>query len=150
VAVKRAMETLHGGTKFQGIIVFRSPVIARTGCVVLFAVSVATLAAAACAAARNYDHPRGPVIEHQDELAAAGNTRAVTPDIRVVTFNIKFAEHVDEAVAILRDDAHARQADVLVLQEMDAPAADRLARALLMNTSTFPLPCTLHRIAISV
>ena len=106
---------------------------ARTDRVVLIAVSLATLAAAGCATARNYDHPLGPVIEHRVEVAPLERTRAVTPDLRVVTFNVKFAEHVEEAAALLAGNALTSHADVLVLQEMDAPGADRVARALLMN-----------------
>ncbi|HEY6506994.1 MAG TPA: hypothetical protein VIY56_03220, partial [Vicinamibacterales bacterium] len=105
----------------------------RTGRSALIALSVAVLGAAGCAAARNYDHPLGPIIERHDEVGPLARGRAVTPDLRVVTFNIKFAEHVDQAATLLAGDPDARQADVLVSQEMDGPGAERLARALRMN-----------------
>jgi endonuclease/exonuclease/phosphatase family metal-dependent hydrolase len=104
----------------------------------LIVVALSALVEAGCAVARNYDHPLGPLIEHQGEPRLLQSTRAVTREVRVVTFNIKFGEHVDEAAALLAGDPRTRRADVLVLQEMDAPGTERLARALLMNHAYVP------------
>jgi len=112
--------------------------VARTRLVAPIAIVLSTLAAAGCAVARNYDHPLGPLIAHQQEPRPLLGTGALTPDVRVVTFNVKFAEHVAEAAALLAGDAGTRRADVLVVQEMDAPGTEQLARALLMNSAYVP------------
>jgi len=81
--------------------------------------------ALACATARNYDDPAGPV------LVGGGAPRvAARPQLRVVTFNIKFAEHVDRAVELLLRPGPLRDPDILVLQEMDEAGTKEVARAL--------------------
>src|SRR4029450_10026861 len=50
--------------------------------------------------------------------------------LRVVTFNLKFAREVDRAIELFQRDPELSQADVVALQEMDAPGVDRLAQAL--------------------
>jgi len=105
---------------------------------VVAAIAFAMLAATGCAAARNYTDPLGPVIERQAAPATLDSVRPVSPDVRVVTFNIKFGEHVEEAAALLARDGQMRNTDVLVLEEMDAAGAERLARAFLMNHVYIP------------
>jgi endonuclease/exonuclease/phosphatase family metal-dependent hydrolase len=82
----------------------------------------------ACATARNYDGPTGPIYVGQH--ASAGRSTGV---LRIVTFNIKFGEHVDRAVALLSAAGPLHDADVLVLQEMDSRGTEQLAAALGMN-----------------
>jgi endonuclease/exonuclease/phosphatase family metal-dependent hydrolase len=55
-----------------------------------------------------------------------------------VTFNVKFAQHVDRAVALLSRPGPLRDADVLVLQEMDEPGTEQVARALRLNFAYVP------------
>jgi endonuclease/exonuclease/phosphatase family metal-dependent hydrolase len=50
--------------------------------------------------------------------------------LRVVSFNIEFASRVDSAVALLTTDDALRAADILLLQEVDEAAVQRVARAL--------------------
>jgi endonuclease/exonuclease/phosphatase family metal-dependent hydrolase len=50
--------------------------------------------------------------------------------VRVVSFNIEFSARVDSAIALLRTDSTLRAADVFLLQEMNEPAVQRVARAL--------------------
>jgi endonuclease/exonuclease/phosphatase family metal-dependent hydrolase len=50
--------------------------------------------------------------------------------LRVVTFNIEYALRVERGLAALRDDPRLRDADVVALQEMDAPATAAVARGL--------------------
>jgi endonuclease/exonuclease/phosphatase family metal-dependent hydrolase len=100
---------------------------------VLAAVLVLGVACGACAKAHNYTDPDAPLHE----------TRYGTPPepektLRVVSFNLKFAEKVDEAIALLREAPALRDPDILALQEMDAPGTDRIARALEMNSIFFP------------
>ena len=99
----------------------------------------ATIAAASltcapgCASALNYDDPAGPIL-HVQQLSS----RAATSDIRLVTFNVKFGEHVDRAADLLTRPGPLRDADALFLQEMDGPGTEKLARALAMNSVYVP------------
>jgi hypothetical protein len=58
--------------------------------------------------------------------------------VRVVSFNLKEGEAVREAAAMLRDDDDLRDADVVLLQEMDAVGADWIADALGMAWVYYP------------
>jgi endonuclease/exonuclease/phosphatase family metal-dependent hydrolase len=86
-----------------------------------------------CTKAINYTEPAGPRF---------GGSAATRPDpeaaIRIVTFNVKFAEHVVEAAALLREEPNLRDADMVFLQEMDAPGARHIAEALSMNWVFYP------------
>jgi len=81
-----------------------------------------------CATARNDDDPLGPVIVGPQAAAPRG-----PGDLRAVTFNIKFAEHVDRAADLLSRPGPLADPDVLVVEEMDAPGTEALARALGLN-----------------
>ena len=90
-----------------------------------------------CATARNYDDPAGPIVVGPPVAPThAGG------DVRLVTFNIKFAEHVDRAAALLSQPGPLKDADVLVVQEMDGPGTETLARALRLNFVY--VPATVH------
>jgi hypothetical protein len=97
------------------------------------AVALAALGLGGCAKAQNYSDPNAPF--HETTYG-----RAPQPDqtLRVVSFNVKFAEKVDEAVGVLRDTPALRQPDILALQEMDAEGTERIARALELNSIFFP------------
>ena len=89
-------------------------------CFALFAVG--------CAHAHNYLDSHAPLYE--GTLAAApGSLEAV----RVVSFNIEYALRVPAAIDALRSQPALRDADLLLLQEMDAPGTESIARALGMN-----------------
>ena len=92
------------------------------------ALTVAMLVAQGCATARNYDDPSGPIfVGRQATVARAGR------DLKLVTFNIKFGEHPDAAIQLLASPGPLHDPDVLVLQEMDVPGTEHMARALGMN-----------------
>ena len=82
-----------------------------------------------CATARNYDDPAGPIVVGPP----VAPPHAGGGDVRLVTFNIKFAEHVDRAAALLSRPGPLLGADVLAVQEMDGPGTELLARALGLN-----------------
>ena len=90
--------------------------------------AAALCATAACATARNYDDPAGPVLvgQHAAEARPAG-------DVRLVTFNVQWGEHVDRAADLLSRPGPLRDADVLLMQELDGPGVESLARSLGMN-----------------
>jgi endonuclease/exonuclease/phosphatase family metal-dependent hydrolase len=94
---------------------------------------VASLSLTACASARNYTNPDGPLYETR-----YGRAPEPHGTLRVVTFNVKFGVKVNEAIAVLRDTPALREPDVLALQEMDAEGTERIARALELNSVFFP------------
>jgi endonuclease/exonuclease/phosphatase family metal-dependent hydrolase len=51
-------------------------------------------------------------------------------EILVASFNIEFAKRIDGAIELLASDSALRRADILLLQEMDAQGAKRIASAL--------------------
>ncbi len=88
---------------------------------------------AACATASNYGGA-GPRYAGADLLApiAGGDT------IHVVTFNVKYAVRVQEAIQLLRADTALRDADIVLLQEMDEPGARAVADSLRMSWVYYP------------
>ena len=61
-----------------------------------------------------------------------------TGTIRVATFNIQYARQVDRAIALIESTPALHEADVITLQEMDAPATRRIADALRMAYVYYP------------
>jgi endonuclease/exonuclease/phosphatase family metal-dependent hydrolase len=104
---------------------------ARRALALLFA----TLLLAACRTGRNYTAPDVP--RYADTRPTAANP-ARPASLLVVSFNIAFARHVDSALAVLRAEPALRRPDVLLLQEMDAPATARIARELGMAYVYYP------------
>jgi endonuclease/exonuclease/phosphatase family metal-dependent hydrolase len=83
---------------------------------------------AGCRTGRNYPSPEGPRYAGGPRGAPADT--ADTTRIRVVSFNVEFAMRVDSAIVLLTNDSALRGADILLLQEMDAKATERVADAL--------------------
>jgi endonuclease/exonuclease/phosphatase family metal-dependent hydrolase len=96
--------------------------------ILLAHVVLALACVAGCATARNYTDPSGPVL-----FGSAPSAARARAELRVVSFNIQFARHVDRAIDLLSRSGPLKDADVLVLQEMDGPGTESLARALGMN-----------------
>lgn len=76
----------------------------------------------------NYSDPLGP------RYAGAPTEQVSSPvtpaAIRVVTLNVEYARAIDSAIALLSTEPELRQADVLLLQEMDESGTRRIASAL--------------------
>lgn len=114
------------------------------------AVAVAALLAApglGCARAVSYLDADGPLYVHRPEAAPLAPTRRAETapsapypgaPFRVVSFNVAHAIEIDRAVEVLRGTPELRGMDVLALQEMDAPGAERIARALGFHSVYFP------------
>src|SRR5687767_9964801 len=64
--------------------------------------------------------------------------RPVPDTLRVVSFNVKYAERIDSAIVVLTTESALRDADVLLLQEMDAIGTRRIAEALGMSYVYYP------------
>jgi endonuclease/exonuclease/phosphatase family metal-dependent hydrolase len=90
------------------------------------------LLAAACTGVRNFPDPSGP------RFSGSYVQRAGAPVLRVVTFNIKYARHVDRAIALFRENALLAGADVIALQEMNESATECMARALRLDYVYYP------------
>lgn len=81
-----------------------------------------------CPIAENYSDADGPRYSGDYRPPAAVPAEAPA-SLTVVTFNLAFAEHVTEAITALSRSPLV-EADVILMQEMDAPSVDRIAKEL--------------------
>jgi len=86
-------------------------------------------AVAACRTGRNYPTPDGPRYAGEPGHSRAAN-RHGADTLRVVSFNIEFSQQVDSAISLLAGESSLRDADVLLLQEVNEQATRRIAEAL--------------------
>jgi len=112
--------------------------------------SLAGLLAAGCASyGFNYLHPMGPRCAGR----LAGEQPASDPQRLVVaSFNVKFAERPDQALATLRG-AGLADVDILFLQEMDLPGSVEIARGLGFNYVYYPAavhPATRRQFGLAI
>ena len=91
----------------------------------------------ACGMPNNYRDLAGPRYAEILPIVAP-LSRAEGDTLRVVSFNIEFARRVDSAVAVLTSEAALRDADVVLLQEMDDVGTRRVASALGMSYVYYP------------
>ena len=95
------------------------------------------LALFGCSTGRNYPSTDGPRYAGQPtDSVLSASPGSVT--FRVVSFNIEFALHVDSAIAVLSTDPALRNADVILLQEMNEDGTKRVAKALRMWYVYYP------------
>jgi endonuclease/exonuclease/phosphatase family metal-dependent hydrolase len=90
-----------------------------------------------CRTGANYDGASGP------RFAGIGRgpyprTDGRPDTLRIVSFNIKFAQQIDSAIRVFRSDRAMRSADIVLLQEMDEPGTRRIAEALAMSYTYYP------------
>jgi endonuclease/exonuclease/phosphatase family metal-dependent hydrolase len=97
-------------------------------------VALPLLLGTGCKTAQNYLDPAGPVYRGSSGVVSPGD-----PDLRIVTFNIAYALEVDRAIDAFTHHPALRDADVVVLQEMDAPGTEKIARALGMSYVYYPV-----------
>ena len=86
---------------------------------------LALVLTAACATARNYDDPSAPVY-----FGGSAALRDPGATLRVASFNLKWGQHVERAADLFSRPGPLRDADLVVFQEMDREATERLGRAL--------------------
>lgn len=95
------------------------------------------VALAGCRTGQNYVDPAGPRYAAAVPVAAVPSSTG--PDsLRVVSFNVEHALRVDGAIALLTSSEGLRDADVVLLQEMDAEGTRRIAEALAMGYVYYP------------
>jgi endonuclease/exonuclease/phosphatase family metal-dependent hydrolase len=87
-----------------------------------------------CAGARNYPDVSGP------RHAAVTVQPAASDDgeLRVISFNVKFARQIERAIRVLRTDDSLRSPDIVLLQEMDEAGTAAIADSLGMNWIYYP------------
>lgn len=88
----------------------------------------------ACQSMANYPPESAPLFTAN----FAPPPPAATNQIKLVTWNIKFAEQIDTAIAELRSTPELQNADILLLQEMDETGAETIARQLGYNYVYYP------------
>ncbi len=82
----------------------------------------------------NYENPSYPRFEGQ----YAPVNPQIGDGIKIVTWNIKFSQQIDEAIETLRNAPALQDADILLLQEMDEVGVQAIAEALDYNYVYFP------------
>ena len=90
---------------------------------------------ASCRAVLNYPSALGP------RYAGGPAISTVHADghlLRVVTYNVQGGKHIDRAITVLKTRAPLPDADIVVLQEMDADGTRRIADALGMSWVYYP------------
>jgi endonuclease/exonuclease/phosphatase family metal-dependent hydrolase len=88
----------------------------------------------ACHTTQNYLDPESP--RFYGSFAKEGRRFADT--LKVVSFNIKFSQEIDLAIRELSAAEPTRDADILLLQEMDEQGVERIAKALAYNYVYYP------------
>lgn len=96
--------------------------------------SISLLFIASIEPMENYENPNYPRFEGQ----YAPLNPQVGDDIKIVTWNIKFSQRIDEAITTLRDGEVLRDADILLLQEMDEVGVKTIAETLDYNFVYYP------------
>lgn len=96
------------------------------------------LAGAGCRHFTNYESPSGPRYAADPPLLLPFSRTDSAISLRVVTYNVKWGEHVDRAIAVLRTRAPLPGADIVALQEMDPETTRRIAAALEMGYVYYP------------
>ena len=91
------------------------------------------LTCAACATGTSYTDASGP--RYAGGVAPAPPAR---DSIKLVTFNLEYADSVDAAIRLLTTHPDLRDAGLVFLQEMDSAAAARVADALDMTWVYYP------------
>jgi endonuclease/exonuclease/phosphatase family metal-dependent hydrolase len=103
----------------------------------LQAIAMLVALVAACRTGIDYPSTGGP--RHAGAPRDTTIASRLEPEtLRVVSFNIEFARRIDAAIALLTSDSALRDADVILLQEMDAAATKRIADTLGMWFVYYP------------
>lgn len=87
-----------------------------------------------CGPIRNYDDPNEPFYEGH----YAGNVPNLGETIKIVTWNLSFAENLDSALDALTSVEELMGADIILLQEMDELGVELLAKDLGYNYVYYP------------
>ena len=100
------------------------------------------MVAASCRTGYDYESAIGPRYSGTNP-GVAMESCAHPCTLRIVSFNSHFARDTDGAITLLASDSALRDADLILLQEMDAAGTQKLAKAL--ATSYVYYPAIFHR-----
>lgn len=98
--------------------------------------ALAALLLAGCITQGNYNDTARPRYEGAPPPHVTPRIPGDT--IRVASFNIEFALRTDSALKVIQENRELREADVLLLQEMDLPSTRYIARTLGMWFVYYP------------
>ena len=98
---------------------------------------VALLVATGCSLVENYDDPEGPRYAAEFAARLEGGA-AELEEFTVCTFNIEFAQDIEQAIHELQTNPQLSSCAVLLLQEMDWPGSQSIAEALLLDVVYYP------------
>ncbi|MEJ2541762.1 MAG: endonuclease/exonuclease/phosphatase family protein [Gemmatimonadota bacterium] len=87
--------------------------------------------------AQNMVDPEGPRYAGAPEVVASPEPRHA-PDIQVASFNVQYGLEIDRALDVIRTDPGLRNAEILLLQEMDGAGTEEIAHALGMEWVYYP------------
>lgn len=107
----------------------------------LVILSLVMLQSCATSYDHSYEKENYPIFEGDHRVKNANPEEDNQSTIKVVSFNIKFAQNIDEAILLLQKEP-LNTADVFLLQEMDENGTIQLAKSL--NMSYIYYPATLH------
>jgi endonuclease/exonuclease/phosphatase family metal-dependent hydrolase len=93
------------------------------------------LVVAGCRTGRNYPDPGEPAYRGRPSVSVLPARRDT---LRIVSFNIEYGREARRATRILKSAAQLRDADVVLLQEMNGPATKQVADSLGMHYVYFP------------
>jgi endonuclease/exonuclease/phosphatase family metal-dependent hydrolase len=88
----------------------------------------------------NFTQPSEPFFEGN----YAGAPPAFTGQLKVITWNISYAEKIETAIAELSTVAELQAADIILLQEMDEAGAETIAQTLKYNYVYYPASIHSH------
>ena len=83
---------------------------------------------------QNYNDPSGPVFEGY----YAGEPPPYDGTLKAVTWNLKHGDKVEEAIETLSEAEELRDADVILMQEMDEAGVEKIAQTLSYNYIFYP------------
>ena len=89
----------------------------------------------ACKTGINYPEPNEP---RYVGVSPSGRAVPAKDTLRIVSFNVEFSKEVQRSIRILRTAAPLKGADIVLLQEMTAPAAKAIADSLDMHHVYYP------------
>ncbi|GAB4455467.1 MAG: hypothetical protein Kow0031_37130 [Anaerolineae bacterium] len=105
-----------------------------------FLLLIFVLLLSACNGMTNYEDESGPLFSGEYAPAAG----PFNGTLKVVSWNIKFAEEIEAAIEALQSEPALQNADILLLQEMDETGVEAVARALALNYIYFPASVHTH------
>lgn len=94
----------------------------------------------ACRPIHNFLKPDEPIFTG----SYADVKHELNEEIKVITWNVKFSENIDEALAELKNVEKLKEADIILLQEMNEEGVDKIAKSLECNYVYYPASIHTH------